>query len=66
MHKDATATFGARIEQSVGRSEDYLHLILVVRSLERVGDLATNIGEDAVFLEAAKDLRHETDRELRD
>lgn len=65
MHKEATATFGARIEQSSGRSQDYLHLIFVVRSLERVGDLAVNIGEDAVFLEAAKDLRHASDRELK-
>lgn len=64
MHKQATSVFGGRIEQSSGRSEDYLHLILVVRSLERIGDLAVNIGEDAVFLEAARDLRHETDRKL--
>jgi len=64
MHKDATATFGQRIEQTEGRSADYLHLILIVRSLERVGDLATNIGEDAVFLEVARDLRHTTNREV--
>ena len=65
LHKEITATFGSRIDQGVGRSEDYLHLILVVRSLERVGDLAVNIGEDAVFLEAARDLRHEkSDRSL--
>jgi phosphate transport system protein len=64
LHNAATATFGARIEQCNGRSEDYLHLILVTRSLERVGDLAVNIGEDAVFLEVAKDLRHESDRSL--
>ncbi|MBK1883723.1 phosphate signaling complex protein PhoU [Luteolibacter pohnpeiensis] len=64
MHKAANATFGARIEQSVGRSQDYLHLILIVRSLERVGDLATNIGEDAVFLDSAKDLRHESKRNV--
>ena len=64
MHHAATATFGSRIEQSNGRSQDYLHLILVTRSLERVGDLATNIGEDAVFLEAARDLRHESNRDL--
>lgn len=62
LHKAATATFGERIEQAEGRSQDYLHLILVVRSLERVGDLAVNIGEDAVFLEAARDLRHLSDR----
>lgn len=65
MHNAANATFGSRIEQSTGRSQDYLHLILVTRSLERVGDLATNIGEDAVFLDVAKDLRHESNRELK-
>lgn len=64
LHNAATATFGSRIEQSGGRSQDYLHLILVTRSLERVGDLATNIGEDAVFLEAARDLRHASNRNL--
>ena len=64
LHDSATVRFGSRIEQSNGRSQDYLHLILVIRSLERVGDLAVNIGEDAVFLEAARDLRHENNRNL--
>lgn len=65
LYKAATATFGNRIEQSTGQSQDYLHLILVTRSLERVGDLAVNIGEDAVFLESAHDLRHASDREIK-
>ncbi len=65
MYHEATATFGARIEQRSGRCQDYLHLILIIRSLERVGDLAVNIGEDAVFLGAARDLRHENNRQLR-
>lgn len=64
LYKTASATFGSRIEQANGRSQDYLHLILVTRSLERVGDLAVNIGEDTVFLEAARDLRHESHRKL--
>ncbi len=64
LHKEANSTFSARLEQNKGRSEDYLHLILVTRSLERVGDLSVNIGEDSVFLEAARDLRHESKREL--
>ena len=63
MHRTATATFGSRIEQCGGRSQDYLHLILVTRSLERVGDLAANIGDNAVFLDSARDLRHEGRRE---
>lgn len=64
MHKAANTTFGSRIEQGTSRSQDYLHLILVTRSLERVGDLAVNIGEDAVFLDHARDLRHASDRTL--
>lgn len=64
MYKAVGATFGNRIEQANGRGQDYLHLILVTRSLERVGDLAVNIGEDVVFLEAARDLRHENHRAL--
>ncbi|HUF61705.1 MAG TPA: phosphate signaling complex protein PhoU [Verrucomicrobiales bacterium] len=66
MHHEATAAFGSRIDQTNGRSADYVHLIFIVRSLERVGDLASNIGEDAVFLESAKDLRHTSNRELED
>lgn len=61
LHRDVTAVFGSRIEES-GRSEEYLHLILIVRSLERVGDMAANIGENAVFLDMAKDIRHDPDR----
>ena len=64
IYKQATATFASRIEQSEGRSQDYLHLILVLRSLERVGDLAVNVGEDAVFLGTARDMRHESNRSL--
>ncbi|HVJ44806.1 MAG TPA: phosphate signaling complex protein PhoU [Luteolibacter sp.] len=64
LHHETNALFGSRIETTVGHSQEYLHLILIVRSLELVGDLATNIGEDAVFVESAKDLRHEENREL--
>ncbi len=58
MHKDTTVHYGRRIEEAVTRSQEYLHLILIVRSLERVGDLSANIGENAVYLEQARDLRH--------
>lgn len=64
MHHDVTDLFGSRIEETNSRSQEYLHLIFIVRSLERVGDLASNIGEDAVFLENARDLRHTTEREI--
>lgn len=35
-----------------------LQLLLVSRNLERVGDLATNIAEDAVFLAEGKQIKH--------
>ena len=35
-----------------------LHWLVVVKSLERIGDHATNIAEDVVFLGEAQDVRH--------
>jgi phosphate transport system protein len=39
-----------------------LELLLVSRNLERVADLATNIGEDAVFLAEGKQIKHHAER----
>lgn len=38
--------------------EPALELILVSRHLERIGDHATNIAEDVIFMVLAKDVRH--------
>ncbi|MGV3707681.1 MAG: phosphate signaling complex protein PhoU [Gemmatimonas sp.] len=38
-----------------------LGLLLVSRNLERIADLATNIGEDAVYLAEGKQIRHRFD-----
>src|SRR5438094_2539973 len=37
-----------------------LNLIFVGRCLERVGDHATNLAEEAVYMAAAEDIRHQT------
>jgi len=37
----------------------YINLMFIGRHLERVGDHATNIGEDAVYAAAAEDIRHQ-------
>jgi phosphate transport system protein len=38
--------------------EAALDLILISRHLERVGDHATNVAEDVIFMVTAKDVRH--------
>jgi phosphate transport system protein len=44
--------------QDPAKIEPALDLILVSRHLERIGDHATNIAEDVIFLVSAKDVRH--------
>ena len=39
-----------------------MELFLVSRNLERVADLATNIGEDVVFLVEGKSIKHHAER----
>jgi len=49
-----------RMAQDPDQLRGYLNLIFVSRCLERVGDHATNIAEDAVYAAAAEDIRHQT------
>jgi phosphate transport system protein len=48
-----------RMAQDAQQLRGYLNLIFVGRALERVGDHATNIAEDAVYAAAAEDIRHQ-------
>jgi phosphate transport system protein len=44
--------------QNQSTVEPSLDLILVSRHLERIGDHATNIAEDVIFMVSARDVRH--------
>ena len=44
--------------QDASKIEPALDLILVSRHLERIGDHATNVAEDVIFLVSARDVRH--------
>jgi phosphate transport system protein len=41
--------------------EPALELILISRHLERIGDHATNVAEDVIFIVSARDVRHHAD-----
>jgi phosphate transport system protein len=47
--------------QDTGTIEPALDLILISRHLERIGDHATNIAEDVIFMVSARDVRHHAD-----
>lgn len=58
LHKKATKQLTKCLESDSGRHKDYLQLVFISRWLERVGDLATNIAEDVIYMETATDIRH--------
>jgi phosphate transport system protein len=60
MNKVANRQLTERMAQDPKQLRGYLNLIFISRCLERVGDHATNIAEDAVYAAAAEDIRHQT------
>ncbi len=60
---EMNATVGRRLIERMAQDPDqlrgYLNLMFIARHLERVGDHATNIAEDAVYAAAAEDIRHQ-------
>jgi phosphate transport system protein len=60
MNAAANRQLTERMMQDPDQLRGYLNLILISRCLERVGDHATNIAEDAVYAAAAEDIRHQS------
>ena len=58
MNATAGRTLTERMAQDPAQLRGYLNLMFIARCLERVGDHATNIAEDAVYAAAAEDIRH--------
>ena len=59
MNRVAGRRLTERMAEDPAQLRGYLNLIFVSRCLERVGDHATNMAEDAVYAVAAEDIRHQ-------
>jgi phosphate transport system protein len=59
MNAKASRRLIERMAQDPEQLRGYLNLMFIARHLERVGDHATNIAEDAVYAAAAEDIRHQ-------
>jgi phosphate transport system protein len=59
MNREANRKLTERMMEDRDQLRGYFNLILISRALERVGDHATNISEDAVYAAAAEDIRHQ-------
>lgn len=59
LNRRASRKLIERMAEDPDQLRGYLNLIFVGRCLERVGDHATNIAEDAVYAAAAEDIRHQ-------
>ena len=59
LNRVASRRLIERMAQDPDQLRGYLNLMFIGRHLERVGDHATNIAEDAVYAAAAEDIRHQ-------
>lgn len=58
LHRKAIKKYTNLMEGDIENLRTYLNLIFIVRCLERVGDHAVNIGEEAVYINHGTDIKH--------
>lgn len=58
LHHELSKGLTTMVGNGGSGTESILHLLFISRYLERIGDLAANIGEDVVFISSAEDIRH--------
>lgn len=58
LHSKTIKRLTKAMETDIENLRSYLHLIFVVRCLERIGDHSVNIGEEVVYILKATDIRH--------
>jgi phosphate transport system protein len=58
LKREAITEFIGLIRKDPPHARQLVELILLSKNFERVGDHATNIAEDAIFMALGKDIRH--------
>jgi phosphate transport system protein len=58
MNSDALRQLVGRVPENPSHLRGYLNLTFIAGHLERIGDHATNIGEETVYAAEAEDIRH--------
>lgn len=58
MNRDMYELIKQKLDGSTENSYHYIHLLTVSRQLERIGDQATNISEDVVYMIEGRIIRH--------
>ncbi len=66
IHHGHYAQFLALMKQYPEAGQYYLDYLTISRALERLGDLATNIAEDVIYLETGRIVRHTLSEENKD
>lgn len=49
IHRNAFHLISEQISVEPGRAEDYLNLLMIIKSFEKIADFAVSIAEDAIF-----------------
>jgi len=57
-HQEVNGQLVERLQANAALAPFYIHLLFIVRHLERVGDHAVNLAEQAVYASSSKDIRH--------
>ncbi|MBV9008972.1 MAG: phosphate signaling complex protein PhoU [Verrucomicrobia bacterium] len=59
MNREVSRRLTEQMARDREQLRGYLNLMFIARHLERIGDHAANIAEDAVYAAAAEDIRHQ-------
>jgi phosphate transport system protein len=64
LHRQLFAELMSRMIADPQQVERSMTLVLVGRNLERIGDLATNVAEEVVFIAEARIIKHHADESV--